>query len=1352
MALIEAGKCGGDKTPATLEYDKAAHTLLFKDGQGGATFMLLNTGKIECDADGKGFVYTDERGQQTHCRFDDDSGITELAYDRSTGVLSWKDKDGDPRSAQLANTDVSYDSTSHTITAKSPEHGTQTLPLNVGSIELIGNTVRYRDEKGMVTNLDLPEVKCEYDKDQNLLKLTNENGLVHTCALNNAALKYDSATHDLTFTDNKGVEFPIDLNVGSIRYVQGTHTITYTDEEGKGTALQLGKVQASFDPVTNRITITDEAGEPMILQLTSTDVSYDPATHDLTVSRPGLPDKVLDLNTGKLDYDQNAHRLIYTDEEGQIANFDLGVGSLAWDNGLRKLTYTRENGTVQSFIIPDAEGDRVQYDAAAGIMTVVHPDGAVTNIAMGGSGAMSYDNTNHILTFTGDNGVSSNMPLNVGSLTYNAGDHSLTYTDERGTESKLTLDVPTLTFDSATNKLTFTDERGSATTITLPVGDKTSYDAVGKTITVTHGDGTTTTIPNPDSKLVYDPTNDTVTHTSGDGSVVTFPVDQLDVDYDAAAGVLKFTDRQGTTTTVPVCCPTLTYDSATDTVTWTNGQTTVTYPVGDKVTDNGDGTYTVTKVDGSTFTISTAAKTDVESNADGSTTIIDPDGDAVTIKNPAANIETVTGCLVDNTDPTNPVVEGVKSIDLDTGQDTQDLLELVDLGGCRYRLRVKAKAPAPTASAVGDDVGAVTVGTAKNVDVSVNDTPCDQGATTTYQLVAGSEINCTVSGTLPNAVVVPTGPGAFLFRYEILCNGTVVDEAVVYGISSDITADAVDDNLGTLQPGSALSGSVAANDTTCSSGVTTYQLVAGSAVNCSPTLDTAGTIGGVVGTTAGAFSFQYDILCDGVKKDTATVSGTVSAVTADAVDDSVGNVPVGTDKAIDVSQNDVSCSSGTTTYELVAGSPTNCVVVGVGPNYSVSPSAAGPFSFKYNILCDGVVIDTATVSGTGTVTVTADAVDDTITDEVVLGTSAVVDVAANDTICTGGATTTFSLVSGSEMNCSVTSSGSDFTVTPSAVGPFSFQYDILCDGVKKDTATVNGQAVAPEYAVRDDSAITTVGSTITVDAVANDLIRSTGQTITFAVRNESRCTVTGGTNDGVFTVKIDDTVNLCKASFYYDVLADGVVVGTAKVRITLDSDPPGLDTSTNYAPELPHRAAGVGNVPAGQPLPNGWVATVDYEEGTVPPAEGRLTVVDGDMRTADIDLRPFYGDVAYNIPADSNSLLLRAGGVGDVVLEVPVTGLTVGQEYTFGAFVTNTQQGTPGKSEPTVVLEFAGVSQSITALEYDNVDKWLTNSATATVTAPTETLRITIQTDGDVDGNDLAIAGAYVLKGSILQC
>ena len=98
-----------------------------------------------------------------------------------------------------------------------------------------------------------------------------------------------------------------------------------------------------------------------------------------------------------------------------------------------------------------------------------------------------------------------------------------------------------------------------------------------------------------------------------------------------------------------------------------------------------------------------------------------------------------------------------------------------------------------------------------------------------------------------------------------------------------------------------------------------------------------------------------------------TETGVVRSITANAEDDVEGNKIVGQSYVKNVSTNDTNCNFGITTFALVENSDTNVQVTNFTTagvvNYT--PFSVGAFSFMYNILCNGMIISTATASGTG---------------------------------------------------------------------------------------------------------------------------------------------------------------------------------------------------------------------------------------------------------------------------------------------------------------------------------------------------------------------------------------------------
>ena len=370
------------------------------------------------------------------------------------------------------------------------------------------------------------------------------------------------------------------------------------------------------------------------------------------------------------------------------------------------------------------------------------------------------------------------------------------------------------------------------------------------------------------------------------------------------------------------------------------------------------------------------------------------------------------------------------------------------------------------------------------------------------------------------------------------------------------TATATDDSFATLVDVS-LSDTVATNDTPCSSGTTSYQL------NSLPA-STNGTVSAFAGLS-GAFTydpnagfsgtdqFGYDILCDGNIIDSAIVDIVISAITADAVNDSetgIYNIAFNGD----VTGNDTPCSGGTQTHSLVAASEVGgTVVVNTAGTYIFTPSTnfTGDASFQNKIECNGTVIDTATVT-INYPAPTADAVNDNF--NTLIDTVLSDDVAANDTPCTFGATTTYQQSGGGTSNGTVTVFNTDGTFTYNPNGGFSgadsFDYEILCDGVVTDAATVNITITAITATAVDDTFTGLYNLPFSGDVTTNDTPCSAGvQTHAVVAASEIGGTVTAfDTNAGTFT--FTPSANFTGAgSFQYQILCNGAVIDTALATI-----------------------------------------------------------------------------------------------------------------------------------------------------------------------------------------------------------
>ncbi len=212
--------------------------------------------------------------------------------------------------------------------------------------------------------------------------------------------------------------------------------------------------------------------------------------------------------------------------------------------------------------------------------------------------------------------------------------------------------------------------------------------------------------------------------------------------------------------------------------------------------------------------------------------------------------------------------------------------------------------------------------------------------------------------------IVDNGDGTLTYTDEE-GNPTTLSICTMLGDCTP-TANAVDDVVVGTIAGQRLTGGVSANDTLCSIGTTSFALT-GVPVNVTISFfDQSSGVYTILPTAAGAWSFQYNILCNGVVIDTATVSGAAAAITANAVNDII---PIDIFTGF-VGDNDTGCSTGITRYKLT-GAPVNGTVTtfneGTG-GFTFTPTQDGIWSFDYEIYCvvDNVEqgpIDTATVTG-----------------------------------------------------------------------------------------------------------------------------------------------------------------------------------------------------------------------------------------------------------------------------------------------------------------------------------------------------------------------------------------------------
>lgn len=290
-----------------------------------------------------------------------------------------------------------------------------------------------------------------------------------------------------------------------------------------------------------------------------------------------------------------------------------------------------------------------------------------------------------------------------------------------------------------------------------------------------------------------------------------------------------------------------------------------------------------------------------------------------------------------------------------------------------------------------------------------------------------------------------------------------------------------------------------------------------------------------------------------------------------AIDDLGYTSLVGESLIVNVSLNDVLCPNGEVTeFRLVSGSESNVVVVpntNINGVFGVTPITSGPWSFEYDIYCDGVYSgQTALVTGDSIASI--DAEDDSVGD-VQVNIPILVDTKPNDLLCPFPQVTTWEVVPGSEVNATVLDNPIDldgvFEVTVLSPGPFSFDYELVCDGTPSgETATVTGNGVGPVLNITKEivsSPPYIEGSTVTYSVVISNV--GTSNALNVVVSDTlSPITVVSDVNgilSGPFTLPAGA---IYTATYEYQITNTDAVAGnvTNVVSYTSDGGYTGQDT------------------------------------------------------------------------------------------------------------------------------------------------------------------------------------------------
>jgi len=307
---------------------------------------------------------------------------------------------------------------------------------------------------------------------------------------------------------------------------------------------------------TGLVTFTDNAGNNFSFNLTSptagNDITYDNGLY-------------FSETVTALSYNPTIHALSYVNEAGATNTITLDIAGLTFNAGTNTLTYTAENGVVTNIVLP------------ADVVTTI------TNTIAG----------NRIATYTNENGVAVDIDETITTIVNN-GDGTYTFTNEAGA---------TATFPAQVN----TDTRLSLSV----VNDSLRVDVVniitGSTVSTSYIDNV---INQPDvlTTLAYNSTTHTLTYTDENGGTTNLPLDVATMTYNATTNTITYIAEDGAVTNIAL--PVETVTTITNTVTgnkiadYTNELGTVV-PINETVigtVNNPDGSVTITKEDGSTFT------------------------------------------------------------------------------------------------------------------------------------------------------------------------------------------------------------------------------------------------------------------------------------------------------------------------------------------------------------------------------------------------------------------------------------------------------------------------------------------------------------------------------------------------------------------------------------------------------------------------------------------------------------------------------------------------------------------------------------------------------------------------------
>ena len=377
-------------------------------------------------------------------------------------------------------------------------------------------------------------------------------------------------------------------------------------------------------------------------------------------------------------------------------------------------------------------------------------------------------------------------------------------------------------------------------------------------------------------------------------------------------------------------------------------------------------------------------------------------------------------------------------------------------------------APPTSATAVNDTNITGIIGVEQTFNVSTNDTPCNNSATTTYVL-QGTPTNVSVS-LAPSTGIATFTPTAstWSFQYAIFCNGVKASEnATVSGTATPPCQNVflVSNTLSTqTQVNSPVIGGITLG------GTAPFSLGTISGLPTGTTATLSGNSISLTGNTTIVGTYNYSITVTNCSSGTVTVTGTLSVNVAPSCPQPqvVTNL-----SPLTATQNIAYTGTITvsnTTSATITGLPNGLSSSLSGNTITISgtPTVTGSFVLTTTLTNNcGNGNTTSTLSNypLGTLIISSQTVADIKNDiiNVEVNTPKPFDLKLDngsgvDILCSNGETTTFVLVTlpthGTISGFNSTTGIGTYTPTPNYLGTDGASYKVMCNGVEKDVATI----------------------------------------------------------------------------------------------------------------------------------------------------------------------------------------------------------------------------------------------------------------------------------------------------------